>query len=509
MSFCIALLACFAAPPDSASKDGLDFVPPPLGLNLSGVKDYASEYPFVDTFRSARTWVSQRDGGRWGSGPELTLRPDGYPATLAAGTYATAILMNAPGFPTGRYVLRYDGQGELDLRGDVRVENRTPGRWEVVVGGTPNLLLHLRSTNPSDPLRNIRFWMPGHEEAGEAGTVLFAPAFLARCRRFSCLRFMDWMETNNSEIRTWADRPKVDDYSWSSHGVPVEVLCELANETNTDGWLCVPHLADDDYVRRFAQLVYDRLDPGLTAYVEHSNEVWNGQFAQAKYARGRGRELRLADNDYGAQLLYHAQRSGEIAQIWEHVLGDDRVVAVYAAQSANPWTTKQMLSHRTASRFAEAVAIAPYFGGHLGDPKTAGANAKLSVAEVARECRKAIAENAPKIREHAAMAEAAGCRLIAYEGGQHLVGHGGAENDESLMELFHRTNRDPVMADLYREAIESWAKAGGELWVVFSSVATPSKWGSWGMLEYDGQPSDDAPKWRAIDAMLDEQPPKD
>ena len=168
-----------------------------------------------------------------------------------------------------------------------------------------------------------------------------------------------------------------------------------------------------------------------------------------------------------------------------------------------------MLSHRTASRFAEAVAIAPYFGGHLGDPKTAGANAKLSVAEVARECRKAIAENAPKIREHAAMAEAAGCRLIAYEGGQHLVGHGGAENDESLMELFHRTNRDPVMADLYREAIESWAKAGGELWVVFSSVATPSKWGSWGMLEYDGQPSDDAPKWRAIDAMLDEQPPKD
>ena len=481
---------------------------PQLGLNLSAVRDYSAEYPFVDVFRSARPWIAQKEGAAWGKGDPLELRADGYPASLRDGQFATTIVLNAKGFPTGTYTLLFDGRGRLRLSGDLSGQRMDRGQITFFKGPKPNLMIHLEQTDPSDPLRNIRLYMPGTSRAGEGGGQ-FAAAFLDRCRRFRCLRFMDWMDTNNSEIRSWDERPKPDDFSWASHGVPAEVMIELANELRIDPWFCMPHLADDDYVRRFAQLVYDRLDPGLTAYVEHSNEVWNGQFAQAKYARGRGRELRLADNDYGAQLLYHAQRSGEIAQIWEHVLGDDRVVAVYAAQSANPWTTKQMLSHRTASRFAEAVAIAPYFGGHLGEPKTAAANAKLSVAEVARECRKAIAENAPKIREHAAMAEAAGCRLIAYEGGQHLVGHGGAENDESLMELFHRTNRDPVMADLYREAIESWAKAGGELWVVFSSVATPSKWGSWGMLEYDGQPSDDAPKWRAIDAMLDEQPPKD
>ena len=502
MNLCLLLLSLTTAPPD----ESIGFTPPPLGLNLSGVKDYASEYPFIDTFRSARTWVSQRDGGRWGSGPDLVLTVDGYPKQLEPGTYATAILLNAPGYPTGTYVLRYDGRGELDLRGDVEILNKTDGRWEVTVGATPNLLLHLRSTDPADPLRNIRFWMPGREAAGESGEVIFAKPFLDRCRRFGCLRFMDWMETNNSEIRTWDDRPWITDYSWSSHGVPVEVMCRLADEANTDAWFCVPHLADDDYVRRLAETIMQELRPTARCYVEHSNEVWNGQFAQAKHARVAGRAAGLSDNDYQAQLLHHAKRSGEIFAIFKDVLGEDRTIGVLGSQSVNPWVTEQVTSLAKTTARADAVAIAPYFGGRLGDPKMAADVRSLTPEQLAARCRESIAENAEAIRKTKAICDRHGLDLIAYEAGQHLVGRGGSENDAALTETFQAFNRDPLMRTLYLEAAESWVENGGGLWCVFSSVTQPSKWGSWGMLEYDGQPADEAPKYQAIDAMLSRQP---
>jgi hypothetical protein len=43
-------------------------------------------------------------------------------------------------------------------------------------------------------------------------------------------------------------------------------------------------------------------------YVEHSNEVWNGLFAQARYASERGKALGLASDDLTARYRYHALR---------------------------------------------------------------------------------------------------------------------------------------------------------------------------------------------------------
>ena len=475
---------------------------PPVGLNLSGVRDYASEFPFIDVFRSARTWVAQRDGGKWGSGEPLDLRPDGYPARLKPGQFATAILLNAPGYPTGTYTLRFDGQGRFELNGDAEVTSKSSGRWEVAIGPNPNFLLHVRETDPVDPLRNFRLYMPGFEGDGEAGIATFAPAFVDRCRRFACLRFMDWGETNNSEIATWDDRPKVDDFSWSSHGVPIETMCELSNEAATDAWFCVPHLADDDYVRRMAETIRDTLDAPRRVYIEHSNEVWNGQFAQARYAGDTGQKRGLSDNRYQAQLRYHAKRSGEIFAIFDDVLGEDRVVCVLGAQSVNPWTTEQVVSDPSVTARADAVAIAPYFGGRLGDPKTAAEVARMSNDELAERCRESIRENAAAIAKTKTICDAHGLDLIAYEAGQHLVGRQGSENNEALTAAFHRLNRDAAMKTLYVEAYESWAENGGGLWCAFASVARPSKWGSWGLKEYDDQPDAEAPKWQAIDTIL-------
>ena len=59
-------------------------------------------------------------------------------------------------------------------------------------------------------------------------------------------------------------------------GFPIEVLVALANKLNVNPWFCVPHMADDDYVRKFATYVRDNLRSNLVAYFEFSNEIWNG-----------------------------------------------------------------------------------------------------------------------------------------------------------------------------------------------------------------------------------------
>jgi hypothetical protein len=88
--------------------------------------------------------------------------------------------------------------------------------------------------------------------------------------------------------------------------------------------------------------------------------------------------------------------------------------------------------------------------------------------------------------------------LIAYEGGQHLAGYQGAENNDALTKLFHTANRHPKMRELYLEDLNNWKEAGGGLFCLYSSVGRYSKWGSWGLLESSDQDPKTAPKFRAV-----------
>jgi hypothetical protein len=54
------------------------------------------------------------------------------------------------------------------------------------------------------------------------------------------------------------------------------------------------------------------------------------------------------------------------------------------------------------------------------------------------------------------------------------------------------------MYDLYVKHLKHWAEAGGDAYVLFNYVTAPSKWGSWGLLEYQDQPAQEAHKYRAF-----------
>ena len=50
----------------------------------------------------------------------------------------------------------------------------------------------------------------------------------------------------------------------------VDVEQRMGEDLEADPWFCMPHLADDDFIRRFATMVNERLDPSRFKYEEMS-----------------------------------------------------------------------------------------------------------------------------------------------------------------------------------------------------------------------------------------------
>jgi len=500
----LQVLTCIALT-SSAGTETAD--PPParsrLGINLSGCADWNTEHPFVDVFRLSRRWISQREGAAWGKGPELERDANGWIKRLEPGCRAETPILTAGHAPIGEYVCLYDGEGELDFHNNAHVLSQVPGRMVVEIDGAKGgVFVNLKRTNPDNPMRNIRILMPGHEETHASEP--FHPAFLDRWRGFNTIRFMDWMDTNGSEQCAWPDRPTTNDCNFTERGVPVEVMVDLCNRLKANAWFCMPHAATDNYVTQFARVVKAGLDPSLVVYVEYSNEVWNGQFAQTRYAGEQGRKLGFAEKDWESAWRYSAWRSKQMHTLWEEAFGGrDRLVRVIASQAANTYVSEQKLQFHDAWKQFDALAIAPYFSLNVpaeGDDHRPGA------AQVARWPLERLLDHVASnsvtraIEQMAAqrkVAEKYGLRLICYEAGQHLVGVGEAVNNDTLSGLLQAANRHARMGDFYQAYLDGWRSVGsGDLCTVFSSAGQYSKWGSWGLIEFAEEAG--SPKFDAV-----------
>ena len=476
---------------------------PRLGINLAGPADWNTELPFVDVFRLSRRWISQKEGAGWGKGPELQLDEHGWVKELAPNCWAETPLctIESGRFPGGEYTVLYDGKGTIEF--DQNVEEVSRGQGKMIVRVDPKrggFFLRVKATDPKDYVRNIRVVMPGFADSYEENP--WHPAFLQRWRGVACLRYMDFMHTNNSEISSWEKRPAPADATFTTKGVPLELLIDLANRQKADAWFCMPHKADDEYIRSFAAMVKERLDPELRAYVEYSNEVWNGQFQQHRYAAEQGQKLKLAEKPWEAAWFYTAHRSVEIFTIWEEVFGGTgRLVRVLPSQAANSYISKQIAGYRDAYKHADVVAIAPYLSFNISPSGTPSAQevAGWPPERVLDHLKQhSLPECTRWIDENHRVADEFGLRLVAYEAGQHMVGIQGAENNDALTNVLKAANAHPQIEKIYASYFEAWEKAGGDLLCYFSSVGQWSKWGSWGLLEYYDEDAAQSPKARAV-----------
>ena len=475
-----------------------------LGINLSGIVDWNTEQPFVDVFRLSRAWITQQEGQPWGKGPILELDEHGWVKRLDPGCFAETPILTGGHAPVGDYVCLYDGEGEIRFSANDKIISRSPGRIVVHIDGSKEgAFLSIRKTNPANPVRSIRVLMPGFERSYLAEP--FSPTFLNRWRGFNTIRFMDWMDTNGSKQKDWADRPRREDATWATKGVPVEVMVDLCNRLKASPWFCMPHLASGDYVRQFAMLLKEKLDPPLEVYIEYSNEVWNGIFEQHRYAEEQAKKIGLGPKErpWEGAAMFYGRRSVEIFGIWEQVFGGhSRLVRVIAWQAASGayWTDNMLLAQVDTAKHCDALAIAPYIS-FMPSPD----NKNLSSDEVAKRTvgqvldrveTAALPECIGWMKTQKSVAYKYGLKLICYEAGQHLVGVGGGENNEALTKLLISANRHPRMGAIYTKYLNAWRDLGGDLMCIFSSVAASSKWGSWGLLE--GADENSAPKFDAV-----------
>ena len=477
-----------------------------LGINLVYQAYWSSQFAFVDLFAQSSEWLPQEvEGWTWDTGRSLDLDPRGWPRRLSSGQAAGKLMARGLGgrYPGGLYHLEWDGIGRWEVLGDGEIVHSEAYRHAIRVTPTDaGLHLKLIYSKPGDPARNIRLVRDGHRKTYREAP--FAPEFLEWLKPFGVVRFMDWQRTNGSTQIGWGQRVQPDqDTQAGPHGVALEHCIALGNTLSKDIWLCVPHLASDDYVRRMAELARDTLDPELVCHVEYSNEVWNSQFEQALWAEEQGLLLDLSENPFQARLLFYAQRSTRVFELWREVFGEsaeERLVCVLAGQAVNPWTAETILGAPGAAAAADAYAIAPYFGASFGSPENAAKTKSYTTDELFAALEGDLTEVLGAVHRTVEVAAQHDLPLIAYEAGQHLAGHGGVEADDTQTARFLGANRDPRMGELYARLLDTWATVGGRTICLWNSIETWSKWGSWGLVEFIETPRDKAPK---LDAALE------
>ncbi len=504
---------------------------PALAMGLNGLSDWSVQHPFVDIFKTARGWIGHREGewGAWRQDDLIALgllSADGWPIALPEGaTHLEALILSDQPPETqaelaGRYRVTWKGTGTLRILGRARkVSIGDHEAWFSYTPGDGSIAIAILETDPrgtGDFIRDISVVREKQIPLFEAGAV-FNPDWLAVVSDLRAIRFMDWMQTNNSPLSRWEDRPRPSDASWSTRGVPLEIMVQLANEIGADPWFNMPHMADDDYIRRFAEYVRDHLDRRLIAHVEYSNEMWNFLFGQTIWAEAQARALWGAAAGGEGWMQYAGKRASEVMRIWTDVFAAEaetrlrRIAAVHtgwpgleaAFFEAPLWRESTPGTPAPGDTF-DAYAVSGYFGLELGSDEMAetvrgwiGLPDDAGIAEAARALREgSLRQLLDELYPHHARAAARyGLDLVMYEGGTHVVGSGAQRDDPAFEAFFRRLNYSDEMALLYDELLTGWRAAGGTLFNAFVDVARPTKYGAWGAQRWLG---DENPRWQVL-----------
>ena len=496
----LALLFTLAAPLYRLTSGGGDAparLPPAaqtvIGVNLFGLDTFNRQQVFSNLILQS-DWFSSHGEG-WTTMPAGQLDRLGWVLRLDPGQTAPRPLILPPApFRLTSVRCEWRGTGALTAGGVAQV--RESGSRSLLLDLAPTgadgegAWIELVSTDPADPVREIDC-----REHSRPREERFHPEFLTFLEGFGVIRFLDWQRINDNAEVSWAARPLPEGGSQvGPAGASIEDMVALANATGADPWFLMPYRADEAYIRGFARLVHERLDPARTVYVELSNEMWNDLFDAARQAEREGVALGLGDGDpTRAQALRYADRHVQAMRIWTEVFADrpERLVRVAATQNANPDLAEIILGAGDTARWTDALATAPYVWLELDGYGPQDVDRIYAAMPKALEDTFAFAarNRTTAIRYHK--------RYLTYEGGQHLV--------TPDLDLARALQRDARMSTVYASYIQSWQERMGDTLVLYASTAPISEYGSWGLREYAGQPEGEAPKLRAVRMALKAQ----
>ncbi|MBQ1784392.1 MAG: hypothetical protein II007_12145 [Gammaproteobacteria bacterium] len=373
---------------------------------------------------------------QWGIAVEIWDNPqfdaNGYPRYLNPGRFLRAIVnglhMEDPRLNRGHVVLTWQGTGDLRLSSNsdeylaaessgALTGSLADGRRVYRFGEQGGLgTLEVLAIDPADPITDIKIWLsdPADPLNRSLEGQLWHPRLLERIADFpnSVIRTMAMTMTNGNPERDWSDRRRPDHFSqagqlnprspapgallWDNSpmpgnratGIAWEYLVALANTTDQDLWINLPHMASDDYIDKLGRLFrygsdgvepyastqanprFAPLKPGLRVWVEYSNEIWAGgpSFPQGDYARIEGEALGISQAQFNArQFCNHWARL-------TRVMGDpSRVVKVMPTFTGSEWYDDQLQAEvasycptvQPAIAKPDLLAVTTYFGNDI------------------------------------------------------------------------------------------------------------------------------------------------
>jgi hypothetical protein len=493
-----------------------------LGMNLSSPRSWNAEFFFTNLAHHSLAWMPVETAPSFNVRiPVTDLTSDRYLKPGATGRLTIMWDLNPAFITPGEYVFTYEGTAEVALSSysstGITQVSYTPGRIVVnLASATSSRFLYFDVTSNSltDPIKNIRFT----ELAREHSTDIFRPEFVNDYTSLKAFRFMDWAQVNNSTISKWEEYP-ADNALIQTGGVSYSYMIALANKANMDGWFCTPLLADDDFMRQLAVKIRDGLNPGLRAYIELSNEVWNGSFAATGQAAAKGRELGITTytNNKQAAGVYYGYRTAQMGDIFQEEFAKaatrPALTTVVSWQAVDTWSFENMVipgyrQVKGANAAPEAVAIAPYFGNSIG---STGNEAEVltwtadmvldqllynTYGDRISGSSITVAQSIANMSAYKSLVDKYSIpQYLAYEGGQHMVA---VNNNSTLVGLLADANRNRKMFDAYMAYFDAWREIGGDLFATFSSTATYARSGSWGWKERPSHTRAQAPKYDAI-----------
>lgn len=502
---------------------------PSLGINLEAVADWAPQPFFADVIKQGRPWHVP---GNVHAPAEVDA--DGWP------TGDAGIIVGTPPGLMGRpepYRLSFRGDAKVSAESAsvrnqsfVAATRTTTADVRIEPGG--NVVLTFRG-QPAG-VKDVRLLRPGQVPAD-----VFARDLLARLELFPVVRFMQALGEHGvgspaNPDAEWANRARPGHATQTGkNGIAWEYVVLLANQAGKDAWINVPLRASDDYVRKLAQLLrygsdgvnpytspqakplFPPLDPSRAVYVEYVNELWNGiysstgenqRLALAEIALGDPNHFKYKGGSgfhYGMRRLGH--QTARLSDLFRSVFGDTgmmvRVRPVLAAQIDNSGTLYAPLEyleavHGPGNRFGNpprpvsAIVYAGSGAPYVGLTRDADG---LTVDEIFDQMTSQLHESVlPSITSAKKACDRFGIRLVAYEGGQHLVGKKSLASKVAAQE-------DPRMKDILVRLMRYWFAAGGELFTYYSLCSTWGEYGSFGLSS--DITSEGTVKWQAAKEM--------
>lgn len=412
----------------------------PVGLGL-GRYNYYSSGPFSNTMLTGTGWLEFAPN-KFGDSvffyntdgtPNPQFNARGLPNYLNPGLSLRLLMWpysvnpaDAPatwpakgGTGAGKWVITWKGDADVRLRNATFIAAESSGASSgALVDGRRVYLMD--AANPkaeiivpavNTPLTDLKVWMPDPldptNQSLENSGSLWHSDFLANLSEMDSqfLRFMDWGATNASPVQDWSDR-RPPDFALQTGvlnrrkpvtgstgdrftGIAYEHMVALANATNHDLWICVPHMATDAFVTNLANLirygsdgvnpytstqtapVYPPLNANLKVWVEYSNEIWSSgySFPQGNWAQEQADTLGIT------KPQFNARRFSQVWSIFQQQFGGSarivRVAAIFTSSDSYtlPFLTELRDYGPTLSPAVEPDVVAPttYFGNGIQD----------------------------------------------------------------------------------------------------------------------------------------------